>query len=97
MRPRFLDRIGIDDRFLIVLSLLFALVIVGGARFWLGAVIAAILYRVAPGLLNSWGVDADLALVFFGAALLHALITAPRGLAGQWLAAFQRRTAKAQP
>lgn len=63
--------------------LLFALVIVGGARFWPGAIITAILYRVAPGLLNNWGVDADIALVFFGAALLHAVITAPDGIAGQ--------------
>jgi hypothetical protein len=30
-------------------------------------------------------------------ALLHALITAPRGLAGQGLALFQRRMAKGQP
>lgn len=75
--------------------LLFALVIVGGARFWLGAVIAAILYRVAPGLLNNWGVDADLALIFFGAALLHAVTTAPDGIAGQIMGLFRRREAKA--
>lgn len=75
--------------------LLFALVIVGGARFWLGAVIAAILYRVAPGLLNNWGVDADLALIFFGAALLHAVITAPDGLAGQIIGLFHRNGGKA--
>lgn len=62
---------------------------VGGARFWLGAVITAVLYRVAPGLLNNWGVDADLALVFFGAALLHAVITAPDGIAGQILDLFK--------
>jgi branched-chain amino acid transport system permease protein len=74
--------------------LLFALVIVGGARFWLGAVIAAVLYRVAPGLLNNWGVDADLALIFFGAALLHAVMTAPDGIAGQIMGLFRRKEAK---
>lgn len=74
--------------------LLFALVIVGGARFWLGAVIAAVLYRVAPGLLNNWGVDADLAVIFFGAALLHAVTTAPDGIAGQILGLFQRKERK---
>jgi branched-chain amino acid transport system permease protein len=74
--------------------LLFALVIVGGARFWLGAVIAAVLYRVAPGLLNNWGVDADLALIFFGAALLHAVTTAPDGIAGQIMGLFRRKEAK---
>lgn len=64
-------------------AMLFALVVVGGARLWLGAVVAAVLYRVMPGLLNNWGVDADLALVFFGAGLLHAVITAPEGISGQ--------------
>lgn len=73
--------------------LLFALVIVGGARHWLGAVIAAVLYRVASGLLNNWGVDADLALIIFGAALLHAVTTAPDGIAGQILGLFRRREA----
>ena len=63
--------------------MLFALAVVGGARFWLGAVIAAVLFRVLPGLLNTWGVDSDLAFVIFGAGLLHALITAPNGIAGQ--------------
>lgn len=71
--------------------LLFALVVVGGARFWFGAILTAVLYRVAPGLLNNWGVDADLALIFFGAALLHAVITAPDGIGGQIAALFARR------
>ena len=49
----------------------------------LGAVLAGVLYRVLPGVFNNWGWDADLTLVFFGAALLHALMTAPDGIAGQ--------------
>ena len=65
--------------------MLFALAVVGGARFWLGAVIASILYRVLPALFNDWGIDADLTLVIFGAALLHAIITAPDGLSGQFI------------
>jgi branched-chain amino acid transport system permease protein len=63
--------------------MVFALAVVGGSQFWLGAVAAAVLYRVLPALLNSWGVDSDLAYVIFGAGLLHALITAPNGIAGQ--------------
>ncbi|WP_136656640.1 branched-chain amino acid ABC transporter permease [Nitratireductor sp. XY-223] len=63
--------------------LLFALCVVGGVYGWLGAVLAGILYRVVPALLNDWGLDSDLSLVLFGAALLHALMTAPRGIAGQ--------------
>lgn len=70
--------------------LLFALVIVGGARFWFGSILTAILYRVAPGLLNDWGVDSDLALIFFGAALLHAVITAPDGIGGQLAGLFKK-------
>jgi branched-chain amino acid transport system permease protein len=63
--------------------MIFALAVVGGARFWLGPVIAAVLFRVLPALLASWGVDPNLAYVIFGAGLLHALITAPNGIAGQ--------------
>jgi branched-chain amino acid transport system permease protein len=70
--------------------LLFALVVVGGARFWFGAILAAILFRVAPGILNNWGVDSDVALIFFGGALLHAVITAPDGISGQIVGALRR-------
>ena len=70
--------------------LLFALAVVGGARFWLGVVIASILYRVLPALFNDWGIDADLTLVIFGAALLHAIITAPDGLSGQLIGLLSR-------
>ena len=63
--------------------LLFALAVVGGANFWLGAVVAGLLYRVVPALLNDWGLDADLALIIFGAGLLYAVITAPEGISGQ--------------
>jgi len=63
--------------------MIFALVVVGGARYWLGVVIAAALFRILPALLNNWGVDADLSYVIFGAGLLHAVITAPDGIAGQ--------------
>ncbi len=63
--------------------LLFALAVVGGARYWLGVIIAAALFRILPALLNTWGVDADLSYVIFGVGLLHAVITAPNGIAGQ--------------
>lgn len=72
--------------------MLFALAVVGGARYWLGAVIAAFLYRILPAALNTWGVDSDLAYVIFGAGLLHALITAPDGIAGQITGALGRLT-----
>lgn len=63
--------------------MLFALAVVGGARYWLGVVIAATLFRILPALLNNWGLDADLSFIIFGAGLLHAVITAPDGIGGQ--------------
>ena len=58
---------------------------VGGVAHWLGALIAGLLYRLVPALLKDFSVDADLSLVIFGAALLHAIMTAPTGIAGQLL------------
>ncbi|WP_288903677.1 branched-chain amino acid ABC transporter permease [uncultured Sneathiella sp.] len=69
--------------------LLFALTIVGGVGHWMGAVIAGFLYRVVPAIFNNIGIDADLSLVIFGAALLHAIMTAPNGIAGQFSSLFQ--------
>ncbi len=63
--------------------MIFALTVVGGAWNWYGAVIAAILYRFVPAVLNDIGISGDAAFIIFGAALIHALTTAPRGLAGQ--------------
>jgi branched-chain amino acid transport system permease protein len=63
--------------------MIFALTIVGGAWHWYGAIIAALLYRFLPALLNDIGVSGDAAYIIFGAALIHALTTAPRGIAGQ--------------
>lgn len=72
--------------------MLFALAVVGGSRYWLGPVIAAFLYRILPALLSTWGVSADLAYVIFGAGLLHAIITAPDGIAGQIMGAARALT-----
>lgn len=63
--------------------LLFALTIVGGAYGWLGPIFAGLLLRAFPALLNDWHVDGNIATMIFGAGLLHALITAPQGIAGQ--------------
>ncbi|MBC7939190.1 MAG: branched-chain amino acid ABC transporter permease [Chitinophagaceae bacterium] len=70
--------------------LLFALTVVGGAFSPLGQVVSGVLYRVVPALLDTIGVDGNLSFVIFGAALLQALITAPRGVAGQVLDAVER-------
>lgn len=63
--------------------MLFALTIVGGAFSWMGPIIAGLMLRAFPALLNDFHVDGNIATIVFGAGLLHALMTAPQGLAGQ--------------
>ncbi|WDD95794.1 branched-chain amino acid ABC transporter permease [Burkholderia sp. FERM BP-3421] len=63
--------------------LLFALTVVGGVYHWFGALLAGLLLRAVPALLTDFGVNGYLAMIFFGAALLHAFVTAPAGIAGQ--------------
>lgn len=62
--------------------LLYALTVVGGAYHWVGSIIAGLLLRALPALLNDHGVDGNLANVFFGFALLVSLIQGRKGLAG---------------
>lgn len=62
---------------------LFALAIVGGVYNWFGAIIAGLLLRALPALLNDLGIDGYVTIGIFGVALLHALATAPAGIAGQ--------------
>lgn len=69
--------------------LLFALSVVGGVQHWLGALVAGLLLRAVPALLIDYNVNGFLSMVFFGAALLHALITAQQGVAGQLLRRLQ--------
>lgn len=70
--------------------MLFALSVVAGVYHWLGTILAGILLRVVPALLTDFGVNGYLATIFFGAALLHALVTAQQGIAGQWLDALRQ-------
>lgn len=70
--------------------LLFALSVVGGVYHWFGALLCGLLLRAVPSLLTDFGVNGYLAMIFFGAALLHALVTAPTGVAGQLAALFAR-------
>src|SRR5271156_1725770 len=63
--------------------MMFALTVIGGAFHWSGPVFAGLLLRAVPGLLTDWHVDGNIAIMVFGAGLLHALITAPQGISGQ--------------
>lgn len=77
--------------------LLFALVVIGGPRLIGGALLAGLLYRAVPARLTQWDLSADLALVLFGLALFHALITAPDGIAGQLRQLYQAVFRRGQP
>ncbi|GAA6210218.1 branched-chain amino acid ABC transporter permease [Cognatishimia sp. WU-CL00825] len=70
--------------------LLFALAVVGGVFSWLGAILAGLLYKLLPAVFNDLGLSADIAMIIFGAALMHAIMTAPQGIAGQILDAFKK-------
>ncbi|MBC7726287.1 MAG: branched-chain amino acid ABC transporter permease [Microbacteriaceae bacterium] len=63
--------------------MLFVLTVVGGAYHWVGALAAGLLLRAVPALLTDFDVNGFVATMLYGAALLHALISAPQGIAGQ--------------
>jgi branched-chain amino acid transport system permease protein len=74
--------------------MMFALTVIGGAFHWSGPIFAGLLLRAVPSLLTDWHVDGNLAIMVFGAGLLHALITAPQGVSGQVVALSRRLAAK---
>jgi branched-chain amino acid transport system permease protein len=61
---------------------LFAVVLIGGAFSLLGGVIGGLLSQAFPSLLSDLGVNGNLILVVFGLGLVHAVSTAPLGMAG---------------
>jgi branched-chain amino acid transport system permease protein len=72
---------------------LFAVVLIGGAFSLLGGVLGGLLSQAFPTLLDEIGVNGNLILLVFGIGLVHAVSTAPQGIAGQLqgLAALVRR------
>lgn len=69
---------------------LFAVVLIGGAFSLLGAVFAGLLSQAMPSLLSDIGINGNAILLVFGLALIHALSTAPTGMAGQLQGLFTR-------
>lgn len=63
--------------------LLFALVVIAGARSPLGWILASLLYKAVPYFLSERGLDGHIATMVFGLAVMHNLIAAPAGLADQ--------------
>ena len=62
---------------------LLAVVLMGGAYSMWGAIIAGLLYKLLPQLLNDLGVASDWLTILFGVGVLQVLTTAPAGLVDQ--------------
>jgi branched-chain amino acid transport system permease protein len=64
--------------------LLLAVVLMGGIYSLWGAVVAGVLMKLLPALLDTWGANPNLLLILFGVGVLQVLLTAPGGLAMQF-------------
>lgn len=62
---------------------LLAVILMGGIYSVWGAVVAGLLIRLVPALLEDWGVSFYLLLFLFGIGILQVLATAPGGLVDQ--------------
>ncbi|HVV94899.1 MAG TPA: ABC transporter permease [Hyphomicrobiales bacterium] len=56
--------------------------LLGGTGVWVGPFLGGILTRFIPALLTDWNVNNYVGLLFFGAALMHALTANPEGIGG---------------
>jgi branched-chain amino acid transport system permease protein len=64
--------------------MLLAVVLMGGIYSLWGALVAGLLFRYLPALLDTWGLPADLLTILFGVGVLQVLLTAPAGLVDQF-------------
>ncbi|WP_217567251.1 branched-chain amino acid ABC transporter permease [Streptomyces sp. GbtcB7] len=64
------------------ITLLAALLMAGMYNF-AGAVIAGLMLKAMPALLDTWGVSGNVLLILFGVGLVQTLVTSPEGIAGQ--------------
>ena len=62
---------------------LLAVTLMGGIYSLWGAVVAGILFKLLPALLQDWGLSSDIATILFGIGVLQVLVTAPAGLVAQ--------------
>ena len=62
---------------------LLAVILMGGIYSLWGAVVAGVLIRLLPALLEQWGLSYFLLLLLFGVGILQVLATAPGGLVDQ--------------
>jgi branched-chain amino acid transport system permease protein len=77
--------------------LLLAVVLMGGVYNIWGAIVAALLLRFLPALLDDWGLSTEVLTILFGVGVLQVLTTAPGGIVDQLpkdLAKLGRRIAR---
>jgi branched-chain amino acid transport system permease protein len=74
--------------------LIFIGTLLGGPNVWLGPFLGGLLTRFIPALLIDFNVNANVSLLFFGAALMQALTVAPEGIGGQLTALAEHLYAK---
>jgi branched-chain amino acid transport system permease protein len=60
--------------------ILLAVVLMGGIYSLWGAVVAGLLIKLLPALLDNWGLPPDLLTILFGIGVIQVLTTAPAGL-----------------
>src|SRR5262249_50633782 len=63
---------------------LLAVTLMGGIYSLWGAVVAGLLFKLLPALLQDWGLSPDLATILFGVGVLQVLATAPAGIVEQF-------------
>ena len=63
--------------------MLLAVILMGGIFSVWGAVVAGLLIRLLPALLENWGLSYYLLLLLFGVGVIQVLATAPGGLVDQ--------------
>jgi branched-chain amino acid transport system permease protein len=63
---------------------LLAVVLMGGIYSLWGAVVAGMLIKLLPALLDNWGLPPDLLTILFGIGVIQVLTTAPAGLVDQF-------------
>jgi branched-chain amino acid transport system permease protein len=63
---------------------LLAVVLMGGIYSIWGAVVAGVLIKLLPALLDNWGLPPDLLTIIFGLGIIQVLLTAPAGLVDQF-------------
>ncbi len=64
--------------------ILLAVVFMGGIFSIWGAIVAGLLQKLLPALLNDWGVPPDFLIILFGVGMLQVVVTAPGGLVQQF-------------